>query len=366
MGMDMTQTNSSTINFKKALAFLISICIAGAVLYFADRLMMPKYMSGVYEGALIAEYYGSEKNHQLIVIGDCEAYTNISPIALWEEYGITSYIRGSPQQMVWQSYYLLEDVLRYETPKAIMFSVFSIKYGTPQSEAYNRLTLDGMKFSPSKIAAVNASMTEGESFLSYFFPLLRFNERWKELSDDDWRYIFHRRGVSHNGYMMRADVKPMGRLPTPPLLADYAIGEKCWMYLEKMRELCERKGIELILFKAPILYPHWYPEWDEQLTAYADRHGLLYINALGLLDEIGIDFSADTYSGGLQLNVWGAEKTARYLGGILSERGLDCLHTDDEISAVWAEKVREYNTHKARQLEEIETAGKVITLTREW
>ena len=57
-------------------------------LYFAQALLMPKYMSNVKEGALIAEYYKAPKNNDVIFIGDCEVYENISPVTLWQEYGI--------------------------------------------------------------------------------------------------------------------------------------------------------------------------------------------------------------------------------------------------------------------------------------
>ena len=45
-----------------------------------------------------------------------------------EKYGITSYIRGSAQQLTWQSYYLLEDALKHETPKVVVFNVLALKY----------------------------------------------------------------------------------------------------------------------------------------------------------------------------------------------------------------------------------------------
>ena len=314
---------------------------------------------------MVAEYYKSERNHELIIIGDCEVYENISPITLWEDYGITSYIRGSPQQLIWQSYYLLADTFRHEKPKAVIYSVLAMKYGSPQSEAYNRLTLDGMRLSASKIAAVNASMTEGESLISYLFPLFRYHDRWKELSADDLRYMFKKRGVSYNGFLMRCDVQPMRTLPTPPKLGNYALSESCWKYLDKMTELCKENGVELILLKAPVLYPHWYPEWDAQVVDYADAHDLLYINALDELEAIGIDFAADTYDGGLHLNLAGAEKLSAYLGNILSGRGLSDLRSCAEISMVWEDKVREYYALKDIQLAEIATNGKAITLTRE-
>ena len=343
---------------------LFCVLLTVVVLFLLNKLFMPKYMSGIYEGALVAEYYASEKNHQLLIVGDCEAYENISPITLWEEYGITSYIRGSAQQLTWQSYYLLEDAFRYEKPQTVIFSVLAMKYGAPQSEAYNRLTLDGMRLSSTKIEAIKASMTQGESLISYLFPLFRYHDRWQELSLDDVRYLFKRRGVSHNGFMMRCDSKPLGTLPTPPKLGDYALSDNCWAYLDKMRELCAEHGAELILIKAPIPYPHWYPEWDAQVSDYAAAHGLLYLNALNELDTIGIDFTYDTYDGGLHLNLFGAEKFSIYLGSILSERGLPDLRHDEEINAIWAEKAQEYAAMKDAQLAELENTGRVATLTK--
>ena len=132
-------------------------------LYFAQALLMPKYMSNVKEGALIAEYYKAPKNNDVIFIGDCEVYENISPVTLWQEYGITSYIRGSAQQLIWQSYYLLEETLRYETPKAVVFNVLSMKYNEPQNEAYNRM--------PFPESTLRASRIRLRPFILTFFPM---------------------------------------------------------------------------------------------------------------------------------------------------------------------------------------------------
>ena len=126
-------------------------------LWLLQRLLMPKYMGDIVEGALISEYYKETTDHDVIFVGDCEVYENFSPITMWEDYGITSYIRGSAQQLIWQSYYLLEDTLRYEKPKAVIFNVLSMKYNEPQKEAYNRMTLEGMRWSVSKVKDIRAS-----------------------------------------------------------------------------------------------------------------------------------------------------------------------------------------------------------------
>jgi len=335
---------------KKKIVIILSsvafVLVTAILLQLAGLLLMPKYMSSLYEGALIREYY-DEKNpsHDVIFIGDCEVYEGFTPPTLWEEYGITSYIRGSAQQLAWQSYYLLEDTLRYETPKVVVFNVLALKYGEPQEEAYNRMTLDGMKLSMSKVRAIKASMTEGESFASYLFPLLRYHSRWKEIGKEDWSYLFSRDTVSHNGYLMQTEIRGGKSTVQPVPILDTKLPQNAMKYLDKMRDLCAEKGIELILIKAPTNAPvyHWYDEWDAEIVSYAEANGLTYYNFISLEDEIGIDWNTDTYDKGVHLNVYGAEKLTRYFGEILAEcHGLADRRSDASLSAVWAEKLIAY------------------------
>ena len=323
-------------------------------LFLLQKLLQPKYMSDVVEGRLIAEYYGEEKNHDVVFIGDCEVYENFSPKVLWEEYGINSYIRGSAQQLIWQSYYLLEDTLRYEKPDVVIFNVLSMKYDEPQKEAYNRMTLEGMKWSSSKVKSIQASMTEQEEFMDYVFPILRYHSRWSELGSEDVRYMFGKETISHNGYYMRVDVKPAENVPEGNILADYQFGENAYYYLDKMTQLCKENDIELILIKAPSLYPYWYDEWETQIEEYAKENDLKYINFLNLIEETGLDFSKDTYDGGLHLNLSGAEKITEYLGEFLrNEYELPDHRSEKELQEIWDQKIILYEREKERQYAEL-------------
>lgn len=348
---------------------IISIILVGLFfgsLYFSQRLLMPKYVSGIVEGSLIEEYYEEKITHDVIFIGDCEVYENFSPITLWENYGITSYIRGSAQQLIWQSYYLLEETLKYEKPEIIVFSVLAMKYDQPQKEAYNRMTLDGMRMSISKLKSIKASMLESENYVEYLFPLLRYHSRWNELTKEDFKYLFRKDKIFHNGYYMRVDVKPVGSIPKGKKLPDYQFGDNAYYYLDKMVELCKNNGVELILVKAPSLYPYWYDEWEIQMEEYANKHDLMYINFLELIDEIGIDFSKDTYDAGLHLNLSGAEKMADYFGKILRETyHLEDKRKDEELNKVWQEKVDFYYKMRESQYKELEEYGHIKSFTVE-
>lgn len=334
---------------------IISVCavlIIVILLGVAQRLVLPKYTDNP-EGALIGEYYAEAGGHDVIFVGDCEVYESFVPARMWESYGISSYIRGSAQQLAWQSYYLLEETFKYETPSVVVFNVLALKYGTPQNEAFNRMTLDGMKWSGSKISSVLASMTDEESFIEYILPVLRFHSRITSLEKDDLRYAFaDAPTVSHGGYLMQTGIAPMtDELASleGPRLSDYTLPETAMDYLERMRALCEEKGAELILVKAPTNSwgYWWYDEWESQIKEYAEEHSLSYYNFIPLCDEIGIDWSTDTYDKGVHLNVYGAEKLSDYFGEILvSAHGVADRRGDAEQSERWNDRVESYYEQK--------------------
>ena len=338
--------------------FLIASVISVALLSLVQALLMPKYMESTVEGALIAEYYDNAGGNDVIFIGDCEVYENFSPITLYEQYGITSYIRGSAQQMIWQSYYLMEETLKYEKPKAFVFNVLSMKYDTPEStgkpsqrEAYNRMTLDGMRWSASKWNSIKASLTEEEkekeSIFSYIFPLLRYHDRWSKLEKQDFTYLFKKKQLSDNGYLMQTGIKPITSEYREPRPRDFTFGENSYYYLDKMVELCKENGVELILIKAPSLSPIWWDKWDEQIVDYAKEHNLSYYNLLDKTEEIGIDWQNDTYDAGLHLNVYGAEKLSAYFGKILSDgHKIPDRRNDKDVATLWADKCQTYYSRK--------------------
>ena len=325
---------------KRIIACILAFAVTIAVLLFFSRLTMPKYTESSREGNLISEYYRAIDNgerHDVIFIGDCEAYSSFCPVILWEECGITSFVRGSPSQSMAQSYHILCETLELETPTVVVFSVYALCREGGAKEAYNRMTLDGMRPSVYKLRAVLESKSYGESALSYFLPLLRFHSRWGEISYEDIKYFFSSPAVSHNGYFLRLETVPFEEMEKNDV-APYDLPWVNFEYLDKMREVCKRTGVELVLVKAPLdswRYP-WYAEWSEEIKKYADRYDIKYYDLTENIFEIGIDTEEDSYDGGLHLNVYGAEKTTRFLSEKL-KRYISVPHTEEE-RRIWSIK----------------------------
>lgn len=376
---------------------LISFGIVFLLFAALQRLVQPKYASDMPEGNFTAEYYEETTEHDVILVGDCEVYENIDPMYLWSNYGITSYIRGNAQQLAWQSYYLLEDTLRTETPKVVIYNVQALTYAEPQREEYNRMTLDGMKWSATKLNAIQASACKGEKLLDYVFPLLRYHSRITALTGDDFTYYWNRPKISHNGYYMRIDVLSVSESDVadaswleedsgeedeeiedpwadvegaveedeedsllPAAEEGKPFGSLPMEYLDRMRLLCEEKGIQLILMKAPSLAPVWYDSDNQQVVDYAEKYQLPYINFYELLEETGLDYEKDTYDGGLHMNLSGADKLSEYLGELLQETYHVADHRGEEnYDKVYEKKLQFYENMKKEQQEELERYGEI-------
>lgn len=326
----------------KKMKIIIILLLFIIVFLFLNRLLSPKYAETLVEGSMISSYYQEPKDHEVIFIGDCEVYANFSPMVMYEEEGIKAYVRGSSQQLIWQSYYILKETLKYETPKVVVLNVNAMRYGKDsdkRSEAYNRLMIDNMKWSKEKVELINESMTEEENFLSYVFPILRYHSRYSDLTKEDFTYLWKTKQNTYNGFLINKKVKPVGNLPTKRKQASYTFNEECYDYLDKILTLCQEKGIDLVLIKAPSVYPYWYEEYDQQIKEYAEKNNINYYNLLENAEKIGIDYEKDTYDGGLHLNVIGATKLSKYFAHILIEE----YHlTNYQNDSIYDEKLKEY------------------------
>ncbi len=337
-------------------AILVGVTLCVTLLLAAQALLVPHGASANAEMRLLSDYMHAEDvaHDEVLFLGDCEVYESFSPVTLWQEQGIESRVIGTPQQLLWHSYAALCEALERSSPRLVVLSVYALVYGEPQSEAYNRMALDALPLSQTKWETVRASLVEGESALSYLLPILRYHDRWSELSWSDVTSLLEPYApVSSRGYLVQTDtVSAASPLPdhegalVPP---DTAFGEMALDYLDRIVALCRSRGVSLVLVKAPTdswRYP-WLDEYEAQTVALAERYGLSYYNLLAEVQSIGIDLTTDSYDGGLHLNVLGAEKLSRYFGRILTEQyALTDTRTDAARAAAWQAEADRYEKMK--------------------
>lgn len=132
-------------------------------------------------------------------------------------------------------------------------------------------------------------------------------------------------------------------MPTKKPLPQYEFAPICYEHLDKITNLCKQNNIQLVLIKAPSLYPYWYDEYNEQIIEYAQKNDIDFYNLKEIAEEIEIDYQTDTYDAGLHLNLNGATKLSTYFSKLLKERyNLTDYRKDEETSRIYQEKLEKY------------------------
>ena len=62
-----------------------------------------------------------EQTIDVLVAGDSESYTSVSPMDLWEKTGIAAYDCGQPGQRIQETYYILKTAFKTQSPKLVLF-----------------------------------------------------------------------------------------------------------------------------------------------------------------------------------------------------------------------------------------------------
>ena len=70
----------------------------------------------------------NEKKNSIdvLVLGDSESYTTFSPLEIWKQNGIASFVCGQTGQEVEETYYMLRRALRTQEPKVVVFETNSM------------------------------------------------------------------------------------------------------------------------------------------------------------------------------------------------------------------------------------------------
>ncbi len=263
----------------------------------------------------IAGIQGEPKDTiDVLVVGDSESYTTVSPMQLWKEQGVPSYVCGQPGQEIQQSYYMLKTALKTQSPKVVLLET-NVIYRYKGRASGLQLILDEMR--------------------SYYFPIFRFHDIWKPLLTGQ-RYP----QVKYKGFQIRTGVKAyQGGAYMEETTKKKEIEKLNLYYMDKIIKLCQDKGAELLLYSGPS--PINYDSAKHNgLAELAKKRGLSYLDLNMKLTELGIDWKTDTLDKGDHLNLSGAEKVTQYLGEYLTrvyelrdrrkEPGYESWHTEAE------------------------------------
>lgn len=202
----------------------------------------------------IEGFYAEEKNSlDFVFVGSSQMFTSVVPAVLWEEYGITSYDFGANEQPLYLSYYYIKEALNYQNPKAIVLEISYCKGEDYTREGVHHINLDDLRMGPVKLEAVFDIIPAGERY-AYLFELAKYHDTWTDLDKISLKYIAADKHNPYKGYTPSLDGQPDGgeyNALITEVTEDKELPELSMKYLEKIIELTEEKGVDLLFLKTP-------------------------------------------------------------------------------------------------------------------
>lgn len=346
-------------DFKKfILTLILTFIMTLPILVYCSNLFMPKWVDhdGNMMTFIMKGFYKEKKNSlDVLFTGNSDVYRGVSPMVLYEKYGITSYNFVSAGQRSWIAYSMLEEALRLQNPEIVMFNVDELYSDNQPSTGNYSKVYDNMRPSAVKFRAVMDQTYEKSRTgrIEHFMPILSYHSRYTELSKNDFKYSLYdwnnpTKGMDliaiseslkfDENYMQKND-----EIEEMPEINLY--------YLDKMKELCNQKQIKFILFEVPSP-DSWNYKKHNRLSKYAKENDLEFIDLNLYNKEIGMDWEKDSSDGGDHLNIYGAEKVSTFIADYLNENYNLPDRRSEKKYVKWNKQLKEYRKIKEYEIEQ--------------
>lgn len=259
-----------------------------------------------------------ENSIDVLVVGNSLSYTSIVPMELWKDYGFSSYINGTPAQVLTDSLEFTFNSMKRQKPKIVILETDTI---------FGNIGLS----SPVK------------KIITQVLPVLEYHDRWKTLRFEDFFMVPDYTWTDDfKGYYFSDKVDACefyDYMKPSKKFAEISKANK--VYIKILDEYCRLNDAKLILVSTPNARD-WNDKKHYVTEKFANENGIEFLDMNVLNDEVQIDWETDTRDSGIHLNHSGAVKVTAYLGKYLVDKGILTDHRGEEEYSTWNESLDRY------------------------
>lgn len=259
-----------------------------------------------------------ENSIDVLFLGDSESCDVYSPVQLYGEQGFTSYNTGSRAQRISDTYAILQQELKRQSPKLVVVEVNNV---FKQETLYNNG--DNAEIFTEKILPI----AHYHSFYKLFqIPEIIYGMNTEYAKASVLKGFWYRKqSVAYTGRKdyMNASTKEVN------------IPEGSGEYLEKIVDLAKSKEIQVLLISSPSP-KNWTEGKSLAIADWAKEKGETFLDLNEQVDEMGIDWNTDSLDRGDHVNFSGTLKINSYIGKILKEEYDLPDHSADQTYQAWS------------------------------
>ena len=297
--------------------------------------------------------------YDVLFLGDSIMNTGVFPMEIWEKYGIAGYNIASYGNTLPITYWALQNALDYAAPKLVVLDVQGVSksYKVSGNSSDVHTAFDCYPITKTKIRTMNDLMDDPDAVddsgtayadmkWEYLFTLGKYHTRWSKLTDADFHPVYNREKGAKSVIAV-ADIGDYDLIDEN--MATEESGQTGFVYLRRIIEDCQTRGIEVLLVHLP------YPANEQQqmdanaVWAVAEDYGVDYIDFVSM-DQVA-DYAADCFDAHEHLNPSGARKVSDYLGRYITEHYDVDDHRGDAAYTAWADDAAAYREKKRTDFE---------------
>lgn len=287
-------------------------------------------------------YYEPKHSIDMIFFGTSYQHWGISPMELWDKYGLISYKRSSPFQggIVMLKY--IEEALLYQKPKVIYIDVATLYMSYLRDKDW--VILNHMKFGFSKVLYFYELYKE--DFLNKMNIINMFHFRWKNLQLNDFVQYSYTKGLSVDrwsfiSYNQKRNIEYKNK--SKVILSDAQMH-----LLEQILEIANKNNTKVV-FVFPPMNRQNLIDYSIAFEEIAKEKKLDYINMNNHLKTINIVFSKDFWDP-THINIYGGRKQMNYVIPYIMKMYNIPNKKNDPAYASWNEDYIKY----ARAINQVE------------
>ncbi len=281
----------------------------------------------------ISGFYNEPKDEfSVMYFGSSHAYASFSPLEIWKQTGIKSYVFATQMQPMWASVTYLKEALKTQKPELVILECNMLYEDKDYMDAsVNHSFMDDIPLSANKVALAQQAAEKGERF-PLVFNFVKYHSRWAALKAEDFSFRRRETRDPYKGFVIlppkvggdridRFDLTGVDASDTLPLSA------KNEQYLREFIELCQAEGIDLWLTKAP---SNLSPENLQIMNAAAE-----------IAAEYGVpfeDFNREEDYAAMGIDLWLTKAPSN-----LSPENLQIMNAAAEIAAEYGVPFEDFN-----------------------
>ena len=294
-----------------------------------------------YTRLMMHEFYG-QKNIDILFVGSSHCYGSLDPEVTDEIFGMNTFNAGSSLQALDASYALIREAADLYDVKQVYLEMYYLMMGNDDYRDREDMTgtyivSDYMRPSLNK-ARFLLGAGPSKYYVNSFIPARRYWEKLlhpaevfsllKEKASDAYRNYGPVGAYKAKGFIANQGTIPNGLLLDTAGFDRVDAGKKSDDWTRTLREIirfCEKKGIRLTLFSAPMTLFQTvglgnYDEYIETVRELLSGTGIEYAD-FNLCREAYFDQSADMFVDAGHMNETGAKAFSRvfadhFTGGI--------------------------------------------------